>query len=749
MKRFFIFTLLLANSFVFKLSACWFYPYGENVRYCFLHSGNVGYDTYSFYNYTSEWNYYADTYDGYGFNLKRPNIELWQQYCDNKISYVAIEKAVYKLSMDEVRMSSNNAMLRYLYAKGDTDAIDYLKFAKSVEVFSSYSPDDAWEKKPVDNDAAKLYIDKLLKKADEVKNEYLRDRYLFLAVRTAYYTTDGTPIIREVFEKQFSQREKKDLIYYWVLHFNAMCENNPAKANFMAAQVFANAPDKRVAATHNCWDKNIPIEEVLQYAKTKDEIANTWLIYGVRRTAPALSYLQNIYDSNPAANGFGFMLLREVNKLEDWILTPQYSLFLPSVRQDFWENSNTQRILNRVDDDRMYACDLLSFVSAIDLSEVDNPYFIKLSKCYLEFLVKDYGTALYDIAQLRKQLPTNSSLNKSLDLIEGLVLTAYQDYGSAVVPEKIKTLVIKELRAGNGKYIFAIGRELEERGNTTMAAFLFSKLKDSDDSENYLYYSTNQQRSRYVTWKSKNGATTSFDDYYYDYLSYIDAAYTIPQMQDFLAAVTNKQTKLPFDNWIYEGVNGDLNELYNITGMKYLRKNDLQGAYSYFKLMSTEQDGFESDPFMKLRYTDSFSPVETKQKFTKAVVIKKLIEFLEKANNVNEKDRDYYYFLVANCYYNMTYKGTVWNMKRRVMTDNQHTNLEDDKEYYNAILAAEYYKLAMDNAKTDKFKALCLRMIGMCNEDHKYTELKEQYPKAYDDLTSNCTRFSDYFKARR
>lgn len=735
MKRFLIFTLLLANSFVFKLSACWFYPYGENVRYCFLHSGNVGYDTYSFYNYTSEWNYFADTYDGYGFDLKRPNIELWQQYCDNKVSYAAIEEAVYKLSMDEVRMSSNNAMLRYLYAKGDTDAIDYLRFAKRVEVFSSYSPDDAWEKEPVDNDAAKLYIDKLLKKADEVKNEYLRDRYWFLAVRTAHYTSGGTTTIREVFEKQFSQREQKDLIYYWVLYFNALCENDPAKANFMAAQVFANAPDKRVAATHNCWDKNIPIEEVLQYAKTKEEIANVWLIYGVRRTAPALSYLQNIYDNTPSVNGFGFMLLREVNKLEDWILTPQYSLFLPSVKKDYWENSTPQRVLGRMETDRDYACDLLSFVSTLDLSKVDNPDFVRLAKCYLEFMVKDYGTALYDIEQLKKQLPVNSNCHNQLELIEGLTLTAYQDYGNAVVPEKVKPLLIKQLRQGNGKYIFAIGRELEERGNTTMAAFLYSKLKDCYE---------------YVTWKAKNGATTSFDDYYYDYLSYIDAVYTIPQMKDFIAKVTNKETNLPFENWIYEGVNGDRDELYKITGMKYLRKNDLQGAYDYFKLVDPDSDyTFLSDPFDKLRYTETFSGIELKQKITRAGIIKKLMEFLKRAEDVNEQDRDYYYFLVATCYYNMTENGTAWRMKRRVMTAYVNTNLEDDDDFYNAILAVKYYRLAMDNAKNDKFKALCLRMIAMCHDSDAYTELKEQYPKAYDDLTSNCTRFSDYFKARR
>ena len=93
-------------------------------------------------------------------------------------------------------------------------------------------------------------------------------------------------------------------------------------------------------------------------------------------------------------------------------------------------------------------------------------------------------------------------------------------------------------------------------------------------------------------------------------------------------------------------------------------------------------------------------------------------------------------------------------MRRYHSTTNYNTgNNEsyiDEMEYRKGNLAQKYYHLAFENAKTDKFKALCIRMeeYAKSNVDSKFKKLKFTYPEYYDDL-SNCYNFGDYFMARR
>ncbi|MBE8723669.1 hypothetical protein [Flavobacterium hungaricum] len=98
----------------------------------------------------------------------------------------------------------------------------------------------------------------------------------------------------------------------------------------------------------------------------------------------------------------------------------------------------------------------------------------------------------------------------------------------------------------------------------------------------------------------------------------------------------------------------------------------------------------------------------------------------------------------------------------------------DNDEFYECNLAKKYYGLAFKNAKTTKFKALCLRMMGKCEKNklrHQYPDdynnkiknyddfiwkknkyyqdLKSKYSDNYEDLISDCNAFEEYFKARR
>ena len=100
--------------------------------------------------------------------------------------------------------------------------------------------------------------------------------------------------------------------------------------------------------------------------------------------------------------------------------------------------------------------------------------------------------------------------------------------------------------------------------------------------------------------------------------------------------------------------------------------------------------------------------------------------------------------------------GNSWMMRRYSSSSSyygqefENESYIDEIEYRNKIKALAYYKLAYQNAKTAKFKALCLRMMDYA-ESNNYSTSKRvgtQFPVFSSDL-SGCENLSNYFKSRR
>jgi len=769
MKRSLVFILLLVNSSVFTLNACGFYPFGEEVRFCFMRPEQIGYSDYSYFNYSAHNNYYIDYSEMPNYMSEDPNITLWSAYCRGMVDSNAISDAIYNLKAEQISKKSTNKMVRYLFSKNDDEAIRYILFAKECENYSGMG--DIWEK---DEKAVAAQIDAMIKKAEgfakAAKSKDIRDRYLFLAVRMSYYN-GYTQNIKDIYSAFFKDRKYKNSIYYWVLYFRAITEKNPSLANYYVAQVFAHAPDKRIPVK-SYYDREVAIEDVIAYARTKEEIANIWLINGLKTTDKGLMAMQQLYYNNPQAEGLGFLLLREINKLEDWILTPRYTLFLPSIRDDYWENINPQRILDRVEVDRKYAAQVLAFVNKTDLSEVDNPQFFKLAKCYLQFLTKGNASAIAGCRELKSELTKSDALYRQVFLIEGLAITASQQQGKAIVPQEIKNLLIEQYRQKNYRYIFAIGRELEDKGNTTDAALLYSVSKSDEE----LYYDYDGGRTPdHVNWKTQKRNVVGYSDFVDNYLDYIDGYYTTAQLEQLISNVDDHKSTTPFESWLYHNAKKDTYDLKERLGVKYVRENKLPEALASFKKLRGYKENytFENDPFYIIKYTPEFKVHNKRKAVTREYIVAKLIKVLQQAENANNRDRDYYYFLAADCYYNMSFYGNAWEMRRFFVSGNEFdARVGDDDEFYGCFMAEKYYSLAFKYAKTEKFKALCIRMMGKCvenrhshekqrglyNDDYVedtspnpfYDDLKKNYPGQYNDMVnSNCTAFADYFKARR
>lgn len=773
MKLWIICTIIL-SSWLLPAQACGpYYPYGEDVRFSILDPAVFGLKDFCGFNYSANI-FYADgcneTNEVTGRSL---NVQLWKGYCKNKVDTASIYEAVYLLNENDLAATTQqNAMMLYLKQTKDTNAINYLKFAKLCSNYNTWI-DDPWERSNEGQTAIRIpLINRATHAMNIVKNNAIQRRYAFLAIRLAFYNGDEK-MINLIYGKYFNVNKKaKNIIDYWALYFKAMVDTNQAEQNYYLALVFANAPDKRLGIAQH-YNRKVPLASILALAKDNSEKAAVCLMNDLKNAGIGLAELQTVYQLQPGSQAFSFLLLREMNKLEDWIYTPYYTYFQPSVQSinSYFNDERNNRddskfALSHIDKDRQYAKKLLQFVASVNLAKVEDPQLIKTVKAYLQLMANQYSACLNTVLNIQPRF-------MPAQLIKALCMVAMPSAGNYKIPEQLKALIVRQGELNNNKFLFAIARELEYKGNTTEAALLYSKLNHGDNVSGSVY------------WRTKNNYNTLLLDFYDSYFFYLDAEYTTVQVQALINSIEKNggAKKNNFDEWAYSNTRNDIERLYDLLGTKYIRLNKLDDAYKAFKKVNDSvwnssayyyKDYLNANPFYTNFYTEHQKTKADTIHFTKTTLTALLIEYLQKAGDVKNTRRDYYYFLAANCYFNMTQYGNSWMMRRYFWTTGApRTGLSDDKEYFQANLAKEYYLKAKAVTKSPQFAALCLRMAGRCENykqndiayfehandplypqfkdgDNKYyNEIKTKYPDDFENLMSNCYSFEKYFTSRQ
>ncbi|MEN9639774.1 MAG: hypothetical protein RLZZ262_1643 [Bacteroidota bacterium] len=769
MRNCLLFILILASSRVF---ACGFTPYGEETRFYLFLPSVFENETYSCFEFSTHEYYQPEDYTSEEFI--RPNIDLWHSYCQKKVDHEAIKRAVYALGPNEIDEHSSNEMIRYLFDKNDKEALDYLRFAKNCESCNNFSPDQ-WEREDnISTTKRSELVNKALLLAQGASNATIQRRYSFLAVRLAFYNQQNE-VVQEVFNSVFSTSQK-DVVYYWSLYFYSLSSSQSPSRNFELAQIFANAPDKRFSC-HLHFNRKITLEQSLSFATSNIEKANVWLLYAIEKPDKTLEYLEQVYALNPSHQGLNCLVMREVSKVEDYVLTPYYTLFEPAIFEtqlsDLENRSSFSAMMHRSELDRRYARRVLNFLNSADMRKVDNAEVWETAKAYMYFLVRDYDGSLEQINSLLKR-KSNPALKVELEKLKAIVLTANQIKGRAVIPIRARATI--ELNKDDKMFLFALAKELEYLGNTTEAALLLSQINVEDE------YSSE------VFWRARKKGIHTWDEWLNHYTSYINVAYSPEQLQVLINDIQeNKDRTDSFSQFLYERVQGATNKLYDLLGTKYMRQNRLEFALDAFSKVDERYNTmtytawgsyynvFEENPFVKIKYTPDFITYQDTIRLSKKTITKQLLEYLARAEDDNELDRDYYYFMVATAYYNMGFEGNSNSMRRMDWWYGQDLEYFDDRnDFFQSNMAKKYYLLAMQHAATDRFKALCLRMVARCEKHrlmdvydaydsyeygNKYDsllstntylkQLKEIYPAYYDDLVSSCDNFKDYFDARR
>ncbi len=603
MKILLLFTCFLLNNVSYS---CGYYPYGEDIRFSLMNPLVFGYRDYQPYNYTASLLYpdenigeaYFETIDSLDFG-KIANAKLWGLRCNQNVTQRDILAAIYG-NVDFKKLRVTNSFIKDLYLRKDIEALKYLEIARKCAVYNKVST-DPWETQPKNVKVRNKLILSIIGLSNSCKDASLKKRYAFLAIRLSYYAGNSDAITK-LYASHFDFKgANKTIVDYWALYFRALIEENPFQKNLMSAVVFANAADKRFMIRYE-YDTNIDMTQTLALATTNEEKEAVYLLQAIMTPSKCLDYIRLIQQLNPNSRNLSFLLLREVNKLEDWILTPSYTRFFPAAGYgNYYAENQTdedQYLRERVVEDRIYAKELLNILGRINISVAENKDLVNFLSCYAAFLSENNVMAVRHAEALERSGAKTEILVQA-NYIKALALTANLENDKVKILKEIEPIIALGVKEKNAKFLFALGREFQLKGATALAALFFWKIEETKRFEE----GSNQYNSG-LYWKSQKRNQNLGSDFFYEYFHYLDAEYPTNQVIDILDFYAINSNKSEFFKRFTFGFNQEIARLQDLVGTKYMRANDLEKAKIYFD--KAGPDFYATDVFKRYLNANPF-----------------------------------------------------------------------------------------------------------------------------------------------
>lgn len=754
-------------SFFFLISAklliaCggW-YPFGEEVRFSLLHPQLFDDGGMLPFYYSADYIY--DSYEHTSSSDR--NVDDWYRFAQGKVSKEDVFNAVYRLTAKEILdKGSKDPFVVQLMKQGSVEELKYLAFAKRYSHLNTVW-DDPWERgdDQIDKKRATA-MKKALKLSKQASNSELKRRYAFQALRFAYYNHDPRKV-KQLYESYFEGHSEL-VIDKWATYFFIHQQESSNERNFALTQLFADIPSKRFGI-FTLFDWEASKDEIMAFATTDKERANVIAMYAIRRQDRSLSVLKEIHQLDPNNSLLAFLMIRELNKVEDWVLGPIYTTYAPVMRPGMNAYSADQQLIRAAaQEDQLYAKELLSWLNQNKTLFSGDLY--QSVAATLEFCVDDHQAAYNRLKGVTFQSPEREDWRKHM--LGMLKIANGGDLGSIDLERFLKTNY-----AFKDRFIFMLGRLFEYRDELGNAALLYSQL--NNDREDWTWF----------TWAEPRGYATYNISFYYDYFDYFDANYTADQLSEVLAyakKVHASNSNKPLGA-LSEKILKDEIRLKDLIGTKYLREDNLKQSIVWLK--QVPETYWESDdrayahflganPFYAHFYSEHAKTEGDTIHYTKYEIAKQLYDMLEKAKlqQGNEKANTLYH--IANCYFNMTSYGNSWMMRRSWWSTNVYNTIYVDNDEFNKCLKAEaYYMKAYEASNSEKVKALCLRMAGRCesyriyfeeeydydfdydqvggydeylfNKNTLYKRLKREFPQYERELITNCYSFNRFYKS--
>lgn len=789
----------------FALVQCGYFPWGEEVRFGLFNPDAAGLQQHKpFYFTTSFLNNGADAVYDRGIDQ---NLDEWETYFNKKCTAKMVKNLLYgndfefnladadldNLSQLKETPAYTQPVVRYLLDKPDYETLAYLVFAKQCErelVVFTYNEWGSQNEEETDNlpsEETRMALNNLLKTAQtqiaKAPNDFLRLRYGYQMVVLTRYLNDWAQCAK-LYKQYVENNTAKSVLRYWAMqHYGTALYHldKKAEADYHFAMVYANCDAKRVRAWLGFEGENL--KATLALAKNNAQKADIWTLKALHNPGHALSDMTQVYALNPKSALLKLLIAREINKLEDWLLTPRLTDFEPV--SNFLKEDYDYESIQKANEtkDLEYLGKLLAFVvNAITEAQNPDAAFLNLSAAYLCFMNNQFTDANRYLDLAMKAPDASEAVKRQVRLTR---LMSFANDKNAINPD-FENRLLQDIRwlqqqmpkvTRNPDYYYEENQSTWNEYDRLMYALAYRYENAGNRMKAGLFLSQINNLLRALRKDGVNG-------YYTDYFFYYDENASTADLEQLLKLI-DKTGKTEFEYFLTEKAIPDRNKFIDLLGTKHMRADNFELASEAFKRLpddywSNNTFGYvqylDANPFYVDFYSEHIPTIADTVQYNKAQFAARMLEL--KQLSETQKNRAWYYFLQANGYYSITYYGNSWMQVRYGWTVNWPYNIarldkyEDQLNYFGCKRAEELYQKAAAVSKDPGFTALCHRMSGKCQHRRKiyetalkavpgsdnyydqpvptfeentyYQLLKKDFGQFYDRLINDCTSITDF-----
>lgn len=731
------------------------------------------------------------------------NCQEWVDYLGANVQIQDVHKVLYQTSPDSVFTAietkllpdyfPGNTFVKALLLPKRAAVLDYLRLIVHAE-FTHFADKDPWymDETLFDKEQnIRSFVQTAKEKVKTLKDPFLVLRYAYQLVVQSRHLGKAEQCITYC-DKFFPLDQPGSILMPWAQLHKAEMLDSLDESVYILSKVFDLCESKKYRI-HELVDRQ-SLEQALLLAKTPQEQATIFALLSYKNPGKSFKTLRRVAVLDPNSRYLPQLITREINKLEDWLMTSKVSYFNNDDDYSWWESVEAidympvedRGLLMReipylkknLKKDLLYLRQVRDWIESI-LNKVapQQKQFLHLAAAHLYYLDHQAEPAQKHLKQIYK--PQNESIQLQKDLIELLLVPELKDITrpevkTAIVSSFLKierhaSLLENELRI-YPKLMLYFSRLYHQKGDIVSAGLL-------------------HRRSLSIPNKTYRWNTD-----YYALIRYFDLYASLEDM-DGLIELSQKKQRTPFEqmltaplntferqiytyNWMYEYTDGiatteqvlpSIEQLYDLKGTIAFRQNRLQDALNAFEHLPENywQNNYEfADHMTHDVFVDAQSfPWEGQRlgQCNKVSMVKKMIELEQVATQAGPKQAEAAY-LLANAYFNATYMGNWWLMYAydhsyigsgksvpRMPDEEKIFHPHSDnffKVYFELSRAAFYYQKVMQCNPNDELAARATYMLGYCD---KYAKISNEELEGYyigQDVKPYISPFFTFFHTK-
>jgi hypothetical protein len=659
----------------------------------------------------------------------------WARYCG--VSEHQAAQFLYKSSSDDVeklweQMHSKTSMIPFsikqshmassLLEHGDTAAVKYLRIAKQAEQYSAkggntWSDANGWYLKKQDSIAMSQLIEQSIHEYANTRNNFVRERYGFQAVRLAFYG-----------------RRPSDCIRF----YEGMLKNTPVSAHLMtealgylggslfrldrrreAAYAFSRSfsahPNTSDYMSFNWCIHRFDAgdrDSCMAVCRSDREKGDMLGLFLLGSNVPEVASLRRMYDLGAGPAVQEVLAVREVNKIErnyftPWLLDHKGGLTLNELGWTAGEESGDQ--LNWLYE----AKELVGFYDSLSRSKkVSNAGLFETVSAQLCYVTRQFnrGDVLLDRAAA---LPGSRKIRDQQTMTRLLLAISEKSHIDSASEQSLLSVIRwlrHKARAERERVI-----STTDYGDDHIVIWrqLYRNLLSVVLAKRY-----HQQHEEYKEALCIGAAEQMNDPSGWQTKEYLEDQMTTRDLRILLDLV-NGSNRTNWEAFLCNSFPVGADEIRSILSVSATRDHHFREALKWTKsikdpkLLELGRNPF-ADVLSDLQ--DTLYPFD-KGHFNKESFLSEMASLTDKERLGSATSKDLYRLAIG--YYNMTYYGRAWELVKygrsgSYWEERPEYKIPFDRDYYECYTAESYFRKAMNASADRNFKARCLFMMAKC-----------------------------------